>query len=217
MLRDIDIQIKCDVETFGTEKGAWTICPSRLNPDSVVYSLGIGDHVVFDLGIIHKYGAHVHGFDPTPNSIQWVRQASLPPQFHFHPYGVADKDTMVQIFPPKHSYRHSYSIIERAPANKRLKPVLVQMHRIPTIMGMLGHKHIDILKMDIEGAEYGVIDDMMKCQIYPKQILVEFHHHIRPITAAHTEESIGKLNNCGYRIFWASPRRKEFSFILTKG
>ncbi|GIS18490.1 MAG: hypothetical protein CM15mP120_04060 [Pseudomonadota bacterium] len=40
----------------------------------------------------------------------------------------------------------------------------------------LGHDHLDVLKMDIEGAEYAVLDDMLQSNILPDQLLVEFHH-----------------------------------------
>jgi len=33
---------------------------------AVVYSLGIGEDISFDLALIEKYGARVHAFDPTP-------------------------------------------------------------------------------------------------------------------------------------------------------
>jgi hypothetical protein len=36
---------------------------------------------------------------------------------------------------------------------------------------------IDVLKMDIEGSEYAAIEDLCRSEIYPKQLLVEFHHN----------------------------------------
>ena len=35
---------------------------------------------------------------------------------------------------------------------------------------------IDILKMDIEGAEYDVIDDIINSPVPIAQVLIEFHH-----------------------------------------
>ena len=35
------------------------------------------------------------------------------------------------------------------------------VYRLPSIMRMLGHSQLDMLKMDIEGAEYGVIADLL--------------------------------------------------------
>lgn len=45
---------------------------------------------------------------------------------------------------------------------------------LPSIMDMLGHDTIDLLKIDIEGVECMVIDDMLKNEIYPKYLSVDF-------------------------------------------
>jgi hypothetical protein len=37
-----------------------------------------------------------------------------------------------------------------------------------------GHTHIDLLKLDIEGAEIVVINQMLDDNIYPTYILIEF-------------------------------------------
>ena len=40
--------------------------------------------------------------------------------------------------------------------------VAVPVSRLSTIMSELGHERLDVLKMDIEGAEYAVLDDMLR-------------------------------------------------------
>ncbi len=49
------------------------------------------------------------------------------------------------------------------------------MKSIENIMKELGHKHIDVLKMDIESAEYDVIENILNAKISITQILIEFH------------------------------------------
>ena len=36
------------------------------------------------------------------------------------------------------------------------------------------NNNIDLLKLDIEGAEINVLNNLLNCKIYPKYILVEF-------------------------------------------
>lgn len=43
--------------------------------------------------------------------------------------------------------------------------IKVEMKTIRTIMKELGHQHIDILKMDIEGLEFQVVNDMMNLDL----------------------------------------------------
>ena len=47
---------------------------------------------------------------------------------------------------------------------------------LSTILEKLGHNRIDILKMDIEGAEYEVIEDIISSTVPIQQVLIEFHH-----------------------------------------
>lgn len=45
-------------------------------------------------------------------------------------------------------------------------------------MKELSHSVIDILKIDIEGSEYDVIEDLINSKIRPKELLNEFHHTV---------------------------------------
>ena len=49
--------------------------------------------------------------------------------------------------------------------------------RLMTIATMLGHTHINLLKMDIEGAEYTSSSDRLSSGLQIEQLLVEFHYH----------------------------------------
>ncbi len=80
-------------------------------------------------------------------------------------------------------------------------------------MRELGHEHIDILKMDIEGAEYDVIDDIYKSGIRPRQLLVEFHHRFPGLGVRKTIKAATCLRSMGYRLFSISATNEEFSFI----
>ena len=50
------------------------------------------------------------------------------------------------------------------------------MRRVATLMRDLGHERLDVLKMDIEGAEYEVVADVLASGIDIGQLLIEFHH-----------------------------------------
>jgi hypothetical protein len=89
------------------------------------------------------------------------------------------------------------------------------VYRLSTIMKTLGHSRVDLLKMDIEGAEYGVLADLLVSKIRPQQILVEFHHRWPEVGSDKTCVAIRNLNQAGYRIFNTSPSGEEYSFIRT--
>ena len=85
-----------------------------------------------------------------------------------------------------------------------------------TIGGLMdehGIENIDLLKMDIEGAEYDVLDGMLASDIRPKQLLVEFHHRFSSIGLEATRDMIRRLEEAGYRIFAVSTVGREVSFL----
>ena len=69
------VQVKC--KWYGTSYGGFYIIPSLLDRSSVIYSFGTGRDISFDKECIRKHGASVFAFDPTPRSIDWIRQAEV--------------------------------------------------------------------------------------------------------------------------------------------
>jgi hypothetical protein len=84
-------------------------------------------------------------------------------------------------------------------------------------MRNLGHSRIDVLKMDIEGTEYDVVDEILERRLPVRQILVEFHHRFPGTTVERTRRAVQGLNAAGYRIFFVAASGEEYSFILDRG
>lgn len=160
------------IEFLGSkEYGGWNIETAGLNKDSVVYSFGIGHDVSWDEAMIRKFGCQIHAFDMTPSSIEWVAQQTLSPLFHFHPYGIGhfDGDAKFNLRKKPQWLINEASMSLYPEGEVKLLPVKT----LRSIMKELGHDHIDILKLDIEGEEYNVLRDSKGLSI--KQILVEMH------------------------------------------
>jgi hypothetical protein len=85
------------------------VIPARLPERPLVYSFGVGEDATFDLGVIEKFGATVHAFDPTPRSSAWVERQSLPSQFIFHPVGIGGEDGTAEFYPPERDEHVSFS------------------------------------------------------------------------------------------------------------
>jgi FkbM family methyltransferase len=204
-------QVRCDVLSLGNDGARWSIHAPGLCEDSVIYSCGVGEDISFDLELIRRFGVTVHGFDPTPRTIRWLRTQAVPEQFMFHEYGIADRDGCTRFFPPEDSSHVSHSIVRRKTVATGIE---VPVYRLFTIMNMLGHGSIDVLKMDVEGAEYAVLRDVLSSGVRVRQLLVEFHHRWPEIGLDQTRDAIRELNRAGYRIFDISPNGEEYSFLL---
>lgn len=199
--------VKLEYAVLGTIYGAWTVPDGLLKPDSVVYSFGLGEDISFDLAVIEKFGCTVHGFDPTPIAGDWLQAQSLDKRFAFHPIGLSETDGMVDFFTPPEG--HSFSRTSQGGTS-----VARRVSRLATIMADLGHSHIDLLKMDIEGFEYAVIKDFLASGIRPTVINVEYHHKSYDISARDTLSSVEMLLAVGYEPYWISDLGREYAFII---
>lgn len=204
-------ELKRSYKVYGTSYGGWPALDQSLSADSIVYSFGLGEDISFDTEIIRNFGCSVWGFDPTPKSVEWMARQRLPPQFNFKSVGLAAKEGEIEFFPPADSKHVSYSV---APGKEQRQPsVRAPVQPLAAIMRDLGHNAVDLLKMDIEGFEYEVIPDLIRGQIRPKQLLVEFHHQMYNICNEQTCEAVDKLKGYGYGLFYVSDGGREYGFV----
>lgn len=201
---------RCPVTRIGTDYGGWIFNPTLLDANSVIYSAGIGDDISFDLGLIARFGATVHAFDPTPKSIEWLRAQPLPAKLVVHEYGIAPRNGNVTFYRPENPNYMSLSVIERATPTAAIS---LPVREFAGIMRELGHSRIDLLKIDIEGSEYAVIEDLVARAIPVEQLLVEYHHRFPGVGEARTQASIDLLESNGYRLFAISSSAEEYSFL----
>jgi FkbM family methyltransferase len=204
------VQVKIKKERHGSDYGGWVIKSDSINSNSIVYSFGIGNDITFDLSIIQKYHVNVFAFDPTPQVKDWLDKQNLPVQFIYKGMALSDEDGVMRFYKPANPDYISHSCVQ---INEEGDFFEVPAQRLQTIMKELGHTHIDIFKIDIEGAEYPVIRDILSSGIKINQILVEFHHFFNAFSKTDTESTIALMNRHNYKIFSISPNGFEYSFI----
>lgn len=196
---------------LGTEYGGWPLLSDTAD-GALIYSFGVGEDISFDLEAITRFHCNVHAFDPTPKSKSWVAAQVLPENFHFHPEGVASKDGEATFAPPKSEQHVSFSCTD-ATGSSSPHSITAPVKRIRTFIDELGACPA-IIKMDVEGFEYDVIDDMLESAILPQQLLIEFHHGLYGFRANHTRRAVAALIAVGYGIFFVSSSGREYAFCL---
>ena len=158
----------------GTEYGGWTYDSAAITAESVVYSVGLGEDTSWDEGIMKRFGLQVWGFDPTPKSIKYVNSnENLGQNFHFTPEGLGIKKDVLTFTKPQNT---NYVSMREGKHDGLGETIEVPVNSLENWMQNFGHAHLDILKIDIEGSEYDVLEHCIQKKWFPMdQLLVEFH------------------------------------------
>ena len=204
-------QVRCRKMLLGDGDGEWCICPDLVKPDSVVYSFGVGMDISFDRALMKQFGVEIHAFDPTPVAMDWIAKQENLTGFHFHPFGLADHDGVVEFALPT-KFKVSFTMLTDVPSSTSAQG---EVCRLGTILDRLGHDRLNLIKIDIEGAEYDVIPDLVELAPRIDQLLLEFHHRFLtgPSGLERTRAALKSLKKAGFGLFNVSPRGLEYSFV----
>ena len=163
-------------------------CHAWPGPDAVIYSGGVGEDITFEQELIRRFGVKIHIFDPAPVATRTIALANND-RLLFKPVGLAAcTAAKFSIGGGKAS-----STWFKGGGNETL-PCTTLLHE----MEMNGHDSIDLLKIDIEGFEYEVLESCIVEQIPIRQICVEFHDFYREIPTAKTKAMIRCLASRGF-------------------
>lgn len=127
--------------------GKWTCRPIRdadakkafKDGKCLVYSFGVNDQPSYEHELVQALGCKIHAFDFTPG-LQSPFDTQYKDKIHFHRWGLLAEDGTIS-----------------------LRGEDVQGYSLDTIMDKLGHKGktLDILKIDIEGSEWGFLERLV--------------------------------------------------------
>lgn len=175
------------------EAAPYQIYSPQIKMDAIVYSFGIGFDYSFEIELVEKYGAIVYAFDPSPEVVEKMKDDTHE-RLTYYPYGIADKDEIKTFFKPR--YTDNYSEIFSYWTSETEK-IEFEVYRLDSLMKKLGHTHLDLLKMDVEGTEFAVLQDIVT-QLDIDQICIETHARIFPNSAELMHNIKKMFNDNGY-------------------
>lgn len=214
-----EIRVPLDRKIPAVNMGGWWLDASCLRDGSLVYSIGVGRDIAFDRELARRFDLQIHAFDPTPSTVEWISQQVLPAGFHFHDWAVAGRDGELAFHPRAGKGDQSSPVMYTLDQTGAVpgRAVTVQARALSGIPARLGHPAPCLVKLDVEGAEYEVLEDLLASDLRPRQILVEFHHRYLPDGPRRTLEAIGNLRDAGYDVIAVSETGREISFSLGHG
>ena len=233
--KDLKFNKKEGIVFLGTEYGGWSFLDNKNISDNYIISAGLGEDASFDVELIDKYRCKVIIVDPTPRAIKHFKEimvkAGRPKLEKYNETGKENIDNynlkninkqnfilidnalynknnnQLKFFSPPNKNHVSHSINNwKNNYVKNTDFILVNTISIKTIIDRFNIKNLELIKLDIEGAEIEVLQDMIENNIYPNQILVEF-------------DELNKMSKIGIKRFWTVHKlliSKKYELIKTQ-
>lgn len=206
----------------GSEHHGYKVPERFLNKDSICYCIGAGEDISFDTELKFLFDSKIFIFDPTPEGINYfikLKEVTAKGETLFlHDdsafryrlnsrqldeityinEGVWDEKTILKFHAPKLDNYVSHSVYLFQDSDEYIE---APVDRLSNLMKNLGHESVDLVKIEIEGAEYTVIDTIVKDQLDIKVIMIEFDEVYHSKGLAHKlriKKSCDQLKKAGY-------------------
>lgn len=222
------------LERFGTRYGGWLCVPRLLGPGRVALCAGAGEDVSFDVALCARFGMRVLCIDPTPRALAHVsglldaaaggRSCAIvggtgqydlggfdPARFEMIGAALWREDGSLRLFAPKNPAHVSHSALNLQHTSEYIE---VPARRVATVLAERGVAELALLKLDIEGAEYAVLDDLVSSGVRPAQVLIEFdelHSPFSPLAFVRIGQRIRALRAAAYSL--VATERSNFLFV----
>ena len=178
---------------LGSSYGGWTIPTELIESSWVCYSVGAGGDISFDLELIRRYGVQVRAFDPVSDYVEGAQElAAGESRFTVRQVAVATSDGLLGMqvtHDPRSRSVSSAGLYESGDF------IEVPGRTLPSLMAELGDERIDLLKLDIEGAEYALLPTLDMRALGVKIFATQLHHSG---SVRQARRLIGELGEQGY-------------------
>ncbi|MDR0651389.1 MAG: FkbM family methyltransferase [Candidatus Peribacteria bacterium] len=130
-----------------------------------------GANVGLIIDIARFVGMEVYAFEPSKSAFRLLKKKyEGDDKIHLYQKAVSDKFTTVNFYYNEHAlYDQSASLIHPMKPTKNPVSYEVESVRLVEILKndiLSKHKKIHLLKLDVEGAEFAIMEDIIKSDIY---------------------------------------------------
>jgi FkbM family methyltransferase len=169
-----------------------TFFPSALHRDSVVVDLG-ANRGGFSQGVRSRFGCRCIAVEANPDLAAALRTSSTIESYQCA-IAAADGESALHL-----SADPEGSSIQGNPPQSTGESVIVPARTLTTFLKEAGVTHVDLLKVDIEGAEVRMFDSLGDADLQRiDQISVEWHDFCGFVTAQDIERVAKRLDRLGF-------------------
>lgn len=169
-----------------------------LTPDSVVVDLGAyqGDYVK---KIWHKYKCNIHAFEPVDKYAKFLRESyQNVDKIHIHQYGAGNSDREAYI--QESAQGSSIHLTTNETGD------IIQIVDISKYLTNLGIDKIDLMKINIEGDEFDVIDNLYTSGLIKRigDIVVQCHPFVKNAESRYSDlnQQLSETHACMFYYPW---------------
>ena len=200
------------MKRLGTAYGGWNIPVQSLREGSICYCIGAGEDITFDLELVKSFGAIVYCYDPTPRAVSHVESAIAGlSNYRFFNVGIWDENRTMKFFGPQDPTHVSHSIVNLQGTDHYFE---AECKTLATVLQENGHTAPDLLKLDVEGAEYRILQHLIQLHIRARILCVEFDEFHHPVDADYKSRISAAVSDlCAFGYVLIKTEASNYTFI----
>ncbi len=177
----------------------------RLNKTSNIIDVGCGFEAEFSVTLIKKHNLKAFAVDPTHKHAPFLKkiEESYPENFRHLQYALSAENGKTTFYEAEHCESGSLLNSHKNVLNDNITEYEVTLIDLPGLFEIAGLLKVDLLKIDIEGAEYTLFNkkniDALKIV---DQLFIEFHHiSVEGYSKKDTLKIVKQIENAGFDSF----------------
>ena len=155
--------------------------------------------------MIETYDARCYGVDPTKRHFPALKKLEKKWDGHFKhlPFAIGSEDVEITFHESLENQSGSLRDDHTNVLNDETNSYKVNCLTIPKLLDKHNITKVDYFKLDIEGAEYDLINGLKAGDLDKvDQLFLEFHHHCIPdYSPEDTKNSVKKIESFGFKSF----------------
>lgn len=177
----------------------------RLNSQSTIIDVGCGFEAEFSVTLINKHNLKAFAVDPTHKHAPYLKkiEEKYPSNFVHLQYALSAENGSTVFYEAENCESGSLLNSHQNVLNDTITEYDVTLIDLPELLKITGLQKVDLLKIDIEGAEYTLLNDKnIEALNSVEQLFVEFHHiSVKNYSKKDTLKIVKQIENAGFNSF----------------